>query len=344
VFSGGKDLVVGLATIVGKTAQYVTDSTLGLIVDPIRSALPSGAQEWMRQSEAIPSAERSRATTEKMIDTVGNVGSYIANHSPEQVGADIRDFVGKNWDALKADHAAAAAKGPEAEARWWGNVTGRAVFEVASIAVPVTKVATVLKVADKVGNVGKVADNVAGLEKGLEALADAGKQLDNARSTGGLSSALKAGSLTPEGLTLLAKAGKLTAKEISEVVTHLGVKTPRDQLVLWSGLGAKGDIRAAAYAKEAGGMTLEMTKGGKWLDDLKLFDGGAPNIADSAAMEIWEQASKQIADQASGQVRVAAGQILPKSVYMRIERPALLDNAKVLGIEVVQLKPQLKAN
>jgi hypothetical protein len=165
VFSGGKDLVVGLATIVGKTAQYVTDSTLGLIVDPIRSVLPSGAQEWMRQNEAIPSAERSRATTEKMIDTVGNVGSYIANHSPEQVGADIRDFVGKNWDALKADHAAAAAKGPEAEARWWGNVTGRAVFEVASIAVPITKLGLVGKLADGAADLVRLGGKVTDLGK-----------------------------------------------------------------------------------------------------------------------------------------------------------------------------------
>jgi hypothetical protein len=161
---------------------------------------------------------------------------------------------------------------------------------------------------------------------------------------GGFDDLLRAGKLSADDLTLLARAGKLSASEISDVVLHLGVKTPRDQLVLWSGLGAKGEVRAAAYAKEAGGITLEMTKGGKWLDDLKLFEGGAPNIDDRAAYAIWENASKEIAEQASGQVRVAAGQISPTSIYMRIERPALLNNPKVLGIDIVQLAPKIKAN
>ncbi len=124
-----------------------------------------------------------------------------------------------------------------------------------------------------------------------------------------------------------------------EVVSHLGIKTPHDQLVLWSGLGKNGKVRAAAYAKEAGGITLEMTKGGKWLDDLKLFEGGAPKVNELEALQIWEKASAEIAEQASGQVRVAKGQISPTSVYIRIERPILLNNPKVLGIDEVPLKP-----
>jgi hypothetical protein len=158
---------------------------------------------------------------------------------------------------------------------------------------------------------------------------------------GGFSTALKLGRFTPEALTTLARAGKLTATEINEVVAHLGVKVPRDQLILWSGLGANGQVRAAAFAKEAGGITLEMTKGGKWLDDLKLFDGGAPNIGRIEAREIWRQVSEQVAKQASGQVRVVRGQINPSSIYATVERPALLNNPKILGIEEVPLKPMI---
>jgi hypothetical protein len=218
------------------------------------------------------------------------------------------------------------------------------LFEVASTVVPITKLGTAAKAADKIGDVARgldKLDDVADVARITDTLGDIGKQLDNARSAGGLSAALKAGRFTPESLTLLAKAGKLTATEISEVVTHLGVKTPRDQLVLWSGLGEKGEVRAAAFAKEAGGMTLEMTKGGKWLNDLKLFENGVTNITKSEAYTIWLNASKSVAEQASGQVRVAAGTIKPESVFAKVERPALLNNSNVLGIDIVQLKPSL---
>jgi hypothetical protein len=101
----------------------------------------------------------------------------------------------------------------------------------------------------------------------------------------------------------------------------------------------KGEVRAAAFATEAGGMTLEMTKGGKWLDDLKLFEGGAPNITKGNADLIWKTASRSVAEQASGQVRVVRGHLSPTSIYMSIERPTLLNNPRVLGIDEVLLKP-----
>jgi hypothetical protein len=167
VLSGGKDMIVGLATVAGKVAQFTTDATIGLVGDAIRSALPSGAQAWMRESAAIPSYSRAVATTNKAISTLGAVKDYIATRTPEQVGADIKGFVEKNWNSLQASHAEAAAKGPEAEARWWGQVTGRAVFEVASVFVPVTKVATVLKAADKMRD----------LAKALEGPKDTGKAI-----------------------------------------------------------------------------------------------------------------------------------------------------------------------
>jgi hypothetical protein len=179
--------------------------------------------------------------------------------------------------------------------------------------------------------------------KGGDALSDLGKLVDDARPRGAFAELLQTGRFTPDQLTQLARAGRLAANEISDVVMHLGVKTPRDQLVLWSGLGIKGEIRAAAYAREAGGMTLEMTKGGKWLDDLKLFDGGVPNINRDQARRLWEEASAEVAKQASGQVRVAHGQISPGSVFSRIERPILLDNPRVLGIDMIPLKPTIKA-
>jgi hypothetical protein len=141
VFSGGKDLVIGLASVVGQTVQFGADSTIvGELFDGVRGLLPSKAQLWMRESSVIPSAERARATSNMMITSVVAVGTYIANTSPEQVGADLRAFFEKNWDSLKTQYAAETAKGPAAQARWLGQIIGRAMFEIAAIAIPASKV------------------------------------------------------------------------------------------------------------------------------------------------------------------------------------------------------------
>jgi hypothetical protein len=125
----------------------------------------------MRESAAIPSYSRAVATTNKAISTLGAVKDYIATRTPEQVGADIKGFVEKNWNSLQASHAEAAAKGPEAEARWWGQVTGRAVFEVASVFVPVTKVAQFAKL-DKAADLAKTTEVAVDVAKGTDKTAD----------------------------------------------------------------------------------------------------------------------------------------------------------------------------
>jgi hypothetical protein len=232
-----------------------------------------------------------------------------------------------------------------------GQVTGRITFEIAATFVPVAGVAGKLSKAGKIADAGAdalraadtVGDGARVVDVAASKLDELGKILDGARPRGGFDALLRSAKLSVDDLSLLARAGKLSATEISDVVLHLGVKTPQDQLVLWSGLGLKGKDRAAAFATEAGGMTLEMTKGGKWLDDLKLFEGGAPNIDRVEVRQIWQRASEQVARQASGLVRVVRGQISPSSIYSMIERPALLNNPKVLGIDEIPLKPTLGA-
>jgi hypothetical protein len=187
VFSGGKDMVVGLATFAGKVAQFGADnSPIGYGMDALRSALPNSAQTWMKDNAFIPSAERGAVTRDKIIDTLGSVKDYIANSTPEKVGNDIKGFVEKNWDALKSSHAAAVAKGPEAEARWWGQVTGRAVFEIASNVVPVTKVATALKAADKLGDVVQGLNKVDDVAKGADKVDDLSGAPKGVKSTDGV--------------------------------------------------------------------------------------------------------------------------------------------------------------
>ena len=127
-----------------------------------------------------------------------------------------------------------------------------------------------------------------------------------------------------------------------------GLATPRDALVLWSGLGDDGVVVAQAWARANGGMTLEMTPGGRWLDRLDLFGAGGKSLGITRleAAEIWEQVSANAVGQGSGQVRVllgnryGAGRGLWSSVYWRVEMPAMVTNPSITGIDEIQLLPK----
>lgn len=131
---------------------------------------------------------------------------------------------------------------------------------------------------------------------------------------------------------------------VEQVVQHaniLGLQTPRDSLILWSGLG-KGNIGvklSQEFASKNGGMTLEMTLGGKWLDQMGLFEANSPFSREQAHM-IWEQVSVLTIRNGSGQVRAVTGQIHPDSIYNE-ELREILTNKNITGLDDLSLKPRV---
>jgi hypothetical protein len=135
----------------------------------------------------------------------------------------------------------------------------------------------------------------------------------------------------------------MAARDVVDMAAARGLQTQRDSLILWSGLGRDGPVRAQAFAREFGGTTLEMTPGGKWLDSMDLYSPSSPFTSVEADM-IWGEVSGRLVGQASGQVRSVLGQVRPGSVYRTYELPALQQNPAILGLDPLYLRPMFKAS
>lgn len=187
VIDGAKSFVVGTATLIGKTVQFGADSgPAGWLGDKLRSAtgnLPGVVDA------IVPSGRRGAETAESLRQTAGAITEYAISRArdPSKLLADTEGFIQKNWDTLKAGHAAAAAKGMEAEAKWWGQIMGRAAFEIGITVVPIAgqagKVGTGARAVDGAVTATRVADDVAAVTRsvaGQTVRVDAGDVAANA--------------------------------------------------------------------------------------------------------------------------------------------------------------------
>lgn len=184
ILGGAKDFVVGIATLAGRAVQYGADNSLaGLAGDGLRAAVPEGVKDRLREAgvagalaEALPSAARGAASNEALARTGTAVRDYLATRAPGDVANDVKLGIGKVWSSVEADHAKAAAQGPEAEARGWGNLVGRVTFEVAATVVPVAgvagKVAKGADVADAAADAVRIADRTTDALRSAETVDD----------------------------------------------------------------------------------------------------------------------------------------------------------------------------
>lgn len=261
VINGAKDMVVSLAGMVGKTVQYSADKgVLGDMGDALRG-VTGGLPGWA--DAIIPSDERG-ARTDGTLQAMGSaVSAYLHNRSAAQVGADALALIGKQWDGLKASHAAAAAKGPEAEAQWWGEVTGRTVFEVASTFVPV---------AGQVGKAGKVA-------KAGDAIADSVRAGDKAgdviRSTGKLADDVPLSAAAAAARTVTRHEGANTVTWTLDAQERL-ISAKASLAEVFKGLSRSPDEVAAQAATAAKG--IKGDHGGHAVPHRFLNDQGAINM------------------------------------------------------------------
>jgi hypothetical protein len=146
---GAEDTVVGIVSLAGRAVQYGGDNSfLGNGGDALRG-LTGKLPGWL--DAAIPSAKRGEESNAAISKIGSNIANYVSTRAqdPSLLSGDVQNAIGGMWNSIKDDHAKAAAQGPEAEARWWGNIVGRVTFELA---------VTVVPVAGQAGKVDKASD------------------------------------------------------------------------------------------------------------------------------------------------------------------------------------------
>ena len=111
-----------------------------------------------------------------------------------------------------------------------------------------------------------------------------------------------------------------------DLVETLDVTTGIGKSVFYSGAGNR--KLAEQFAQSDDKTTLEMTPGGKYLDDLKLFDNNSP-VTPDMALRVWKRLSQRYAQQAAGDVFCFVAGARPTGVFTTVELPELKRSRKV---------------
>ena len=181
VFDQAKDTVVGLAVLVGRTVQLGADSSsLGSAGDALRAAYGGKLPSYFEA--VLPSQTRGAETREYLAALGSALSDYAQSRAadPEKFKADVlyvvnkyRDELGAQYDAVKDD--------PVKLAGFFGDISGRVAFEVATILLP-TKLAkaaeaanAAAKAAETANGAGRVVDAVNGTGRVVDAGSGAGK-------------------------------------------------------------------------------------------------------------------------------------------------------------------------
>ena len=106
-------------------------------------------------------------------------------------------------------------------------------------------------------------------------------------------------------------------------IEKLDFTTPANKAVFYSGPGQ--GVRANAFAQQTGGMTIEMTFGGRALVADPIFQSLSP----AEQFKVWQRASEPFAKSASGSINAFIRGAKPDRTFRTIEEPILRANANI---------------
>lgn len=115
-------------------------------------------------------------------------------------------------------------------------------------------------------------------------------------------------------------------------VEKLDVSTKPNQAIFYSGengvSGVKNRVLAEKFAEETGKVTLEMTPGGNWLNQMDLNGINSPLTPDQSLL-VWSRLSERYAGQVSGEITLFVTGSRPDRVFYTTEFPNLKLNKRV---------------
>ena len=114
-----------------------------------------------------------------------------------------------------------------------------------------------------------------------------------------------------------------------DLVETLDVSTAPNTATFYSGPGNR--ALAEEFAKINGKVTLEITPGGAYLDNLKLFEAGSP-LTKEEATNVWARLSARYAQNASGNAYGFVNGSWPESIFNTVEYPELLKNPNITNV------------
>jgi len=128
----------------------------------------------------------------------------------------------------------------------------------------------------------------------------------------------------------------ISYKGYSEIIEKLNVSTDINKAYFYSGNNGINRANAMFFARMNGGKTIDMTQGGKWLMQEKVYQ----RLSDSTGDKLWQGLSTRYAQEAKGDVRIFAYNANPSRVLYSTEIPLLRSNPNVTGI-IYEREPTL---
>ena len=117
---------------------------------------------------------------------------------------------------------------------------------------------------------------------------------------------------------------ELLNRDFENFVKHFDFSSPNNGAVLWSGEGYKNIARE--YAMSNGGKTLEMTEGGKVLDEWKWLNEKYNTWGDNSKTDLtqlWKSASYYYSSQTHGVVTYVHSHNYEGYIYNSVEKPEI---------------------